>query len=189
MCYENIKAADPAAVVISAGLAPTGVTLPEAIPDTAYLQAMYDAGAAAYFDVLGVNAPGYAAPPEMSPEEGETTYGHRSFVFRRVEDARQIMVDNGDAHKQVAILEMGWTLDEVNEDRTWYAVDAETQADYLVRAYQYAKENWQPWIGLMNTIYIADFFWTEENEEYWWSIVLPDGTPRPAYFALQEMPK
>ena len=190
VCYEAIKAADPAAVVISAGLAPTGTMLPVAMPDTDFLQGMYEAGAGAYFDALGVNAPGYAAPPEMSPQEAEATYGHRSFAFRRVEDMRAIMVANGDADKQVAVLEMGWTLDEVNPNYAWFAVDEETQADYLVRAYQYAREAWQPWIGPMITIYIANYDWTpEQNEEWWWSIVLPDGTPRPAYYALQEMAK
>lgn len=188
-CFEAIKEADPAAIVISAGLAPTGQTPPVAIPDTTFLQGMYDAGAGDYFDVLGLNAPGYAAPPEMSPEEADEVYNHRSFTFRRVEDMRKIMVENGDEDKQVAILEMGWTTDEINEEYSWHAVDAETQADYLVRAYQYARDNWQPWIGLMTTIYIADYTWTEENEQYWWAITLPDGTPRPAYYALQEMEK
>ena len=189
VCYEAIKAADSQAIVISAGLAPTGQTPPIAIPDTDFLQGMYDAGAADYFDVLGLNAPGYAASPETSPEEAEEAWGHRHFTFRRVEDMREIMVDNGDQEKQVAILEMGWTLDEVNAGYAWHAVEAETQADYLVRAYQYARENWQPWIGLMTTIYIADYTWTEENEQYWWAITLPDGTPRPAYYALKAMEK
>ena len=189
VCYAAIKAADPQAIVISAGLAPTGQTPPIAIPDTEFLQGMYDAGAADYFDVLGVNAPGYAAPPETSPALAQLTWGHRSFTFRRVEDMREIMVNNGDAEKQVAVLEMGWTLDQVNPAYAWHAVDAETQADYLVRAYEYARENWQPWIGLMNTIYIADYTWTEENEQYWWAIILPDGTPRPAYYALKAMEK
>ena len=189
VCYEAIKGADPAAIVISAGLAPTGATPPLAMPDTEFLQKMYEAGAADYFDVLGVNAPGYAAPPEMSPAQAEEVYGHRSFAFRRVEDMRDVMVANGDRVKQVAIVEMGWTLDEVNPDYAWFAVDEETQADYLVRAYQFAKEEWQPWIGLMTTIYIADYDWTKENEQWWWSIVLPDGTPRPAYHSLREMEK
>jgi hypothetical protein len=189
-CYERIKAADPDAIVISAGLAPTGVTPPTAMPDTEFLEGMYAAGASAYFDALGVNAPGYKAAPEVSPEEGETLYGHRSFVFRRVEDMRGIMVANGDEAKQVAILEMGWTLDPIRPEYAWFAVDEATQADYLVRAYQYARENWSPWIGLMTTIYIAEYHWTpEDNEEYWWAIVLPDGTPRLAYQALKEMPK
>ncbi|MFW6183003.1 MAG: hypothetical protein ACOC8X_04335 [Chloroflexota bacterium] len=189
VCYEAIKAADPQAIVISAGLSPTGVNSAEAMPDTDYLQGMYDAGAADYYDVLGLNAPGYAAPPEMSPEEGAEAYRHRSFVFRRVEDMRQIMVDNGDRQKQVAILEMGWMVEQDIHELYWHGVSEEEQADYLVRAYQYARENWQPWIGLMTTIYIADYDWTPDNEQWWWSIVLPDGTPRPAYEALMEMEK
>jgi hypothetical protein len=190
VCYEAIKAADPGAIVISAGLSPTGVGPPEAIEDTQFLQGMYDAGAADYFDVLGVNAPGYAAPPEMSPEEGEEQFGHRSFVFRRVEDMRDIMMQNGDEEKQVAILEMGWMLEQdLHPAYAWHGVTEAQQADYLVRAYEYAREKWQPWIGLMTTIYIADYDWTEENEQWWWSIVLPDGTPREAYEALEEMEK
>jgi hypothetical protein len=192
VCYTAIKKADPQAIVVSAGLAPTGTKSDQAMPDTDFLQGMYDAGAAAYFDVLGVNAPGYKAPPELPPEEAEQAEygGGRWFAFRHVEDIRDIMVANGDAEKQIAILEMGWTLDQVNPDYAWFAVDESTQADYLVRAYQYAAEHWQPWIGLMTTIYIPDYNWTaEENEQWWWSIVLPDGTPREAFNALRDMPK
>ncbi len=191
VCYTAIKAADPAAIVISAGLAPTGTDSTQAMPDEKFLQGMYDAGAADYFDVLGVNAPGYKAPPELSPAEAEAEEygGGRWFAFRHVEDLRALMVANGDGHKQVAILEMGWTVDEVHPDYAWHAVDEATQADYLVRAYQYAAEHWRPWMGLMVTIYIADWEWTPDDEQWWWSIVLPDGTPRPAYDALKEMMK
>jgi hypothetical protein len=192
VCYQAIKAADPDAIVISAGLAPTGNNDTNAMPDTDFLQGMYEAGAAPYFDVLGVHAPGYKAPPELDPAEAAANpeYGNgRWFAFRHVEDMRAIMVANGDEAKQVAILEMGWTLDTVNPHYAWFAVDEQTQADYLVRAYQYAAEHWQPWIGLMSTIYVADYEWTEDNEQWWWSIVLPDGTPRPAFIALRDMEK
>ncbi len=193
VCYEAIKAADPEAIVISAGLAPTGTDDATAMPDDAFLRGMYEAGAAAYFDVLGLHAPGYHAPPELDPAEAaanrEEYGGGRWFAFRHVEDMRAIMVANGDGRKQVAILEMGWTLDEVNPDYSWFKVDEQTQAGYLVRAYQYAADHWQPWIGLMTTIYIAEFHWTEEDEQWWWAIVLPDGTPRLAYDALREMEK
>ncbi len=191
VCYTAIKAADPNAIVVSAGLAPTGTDTAEAMPDIEFLRGMYDAGAAAYFDVLGANAPGYKAPPELDPAAAEAPEygGGRWFAFRHVEDLRALMVANGDGHKQVAVLELGWTTDKVNPDYAWHAVDEATQAEYLVRAYQYAAEHWQPWVGLMTTIYIADWEWTPENEQWWWAIVLPDGTPRPAYFALKDMPK
>ena len=192
VCYEGIKAADPEAIVISAGLAPTGTEPPLAMPDDRYLQGMYDAGGAAYFDVLGLHAPGYKAPPEISPDEiGEyPEYGQlRWHVFRHVEDMRRMMVANGDAHKQIAILEMGWTTDTRPSDYAWHAVTPEEHADYLARAYTYAQENWSPWMGIMTTIYFSDVAWTEEDEQYWWSLTDPDGTPRPAYYALKELEK
>lgn len=195
LCYENIKAADPEAIVISAGLAPTGTQPPDAMPDPDFLQGMYDAGAADYFDVLGLNAPGYKAPPQTSPEEAEIEengWGNgRWFVFRHVEDMRAIMVANGDADKQVAILETGWILQQdYHPSYSWHGVTEQQQAEYLVGAYQWAQQNWRPWIGLMTTIYMADIDWTpEEHEQYWWSIILPDGTPRPSYEALKAMSK
>jgi polysaccharide biosynthesis protein PslG len=193
VCYIGIKTADPNAIVVSAGLAPTGTQPPLAMPDTDFLQGMYDAGAADYFDALGLNAPGYKAPPELSPEEGlnQEWGGYRWNVFRHVEDMREIMVANGDADKQVVILETGWILSqELHPSYTWFGVSEAQQAEYLVGAYQFARENWQPWIGPIFAIYISDFDWTPEgNEQYWWSIVLPDGTPRPAYLALKEMSK
>lgn len=185
-CYEGIKTADPSAIVITAGLAPTGTQPPLAMPADDFLRAMYEAGAAPYFDVLGVHAPGFNNPPEASPE-GEAGWQ----TFRYVEKMREIMVEYGDADKQIAILEMGWMLNqEYHPSYTWHGVTEQQQADYLVGAYQYAQENWQPWIGVMNSIYFADTDWQPEaNEQYWWSIVLPDGTKRPAYDALKEMPK
>lgn len=193
VCYEGIKTADPEAIVVSAGLAPTGTGLPAAMPDDEFLQGMYDAGAANYFDALGLNAPGYKAPPELAPEEGlnQEWGGHRWNVFRHVEDMRAIMVANGDEETQVVILETGWILyQEIHQSYTWHGVTEQQQAEYLVGAYQFARENWQPWIGPIFTIYMADATWTPEgHEQYWWSIVLPDGTPRQAFFALKAMPK
>ena len=197
IAYEAIKKADPDAIVISAGLSPTGSQPPQAIPDDQYLSQMYQAGAIEYFDMLGLNAPGFKAPPEMSPDEvmaNQEVYGHgRWFCFRHVEDLREIMVQNGDQNKQVVILEFGWTTDPRPESPyNWHAVDNTTQAEYLVRAYQYAREHWSPWIGLMSLIYISDPDWTSQNEQYWWAITSP-GYPepelRPSYKALQAIPK
>ncbi len=196
-CYLAIKAADPAAIVISAGLAPTDLDDPAvSMPDVAFYEAMYAAGAATYFDVLGVHAPGYGSPPERSPEEAlaDEFWQSRVWVFRHVEDIRALMVAHGDEDKQIAITEMGWTSDKINPAYSWYAVDEATRADYLVRAYQFARDNWSPWIGLMSMVYIADPEWTEANEQYWWSITRPTapGDPPhllPAYEALQAMEK
>ncbi|HZU06734.1 MAG TPA: cellulase family glycosylhydrolase [Chloroflexota bacterium] len=189
LAYQAAKQADPNIVVVSAGLTPTGTQDPAvAQPDDVYLQWMYDAGAAAYFDVLGAHGAGYRAPPEMSPEEvaADPSYGgHPSFSFRRVEQLRDVMVRNGDAEKQIWVLEFGWTSDEVNPAYAWHRVSEQEKADYIVRAFRWAHENWAPWIGVMVLWNLAAPGWTRQNEEYWWSITNPDGSVRPAYEALR----
>ncbi len=197
--HQAIKKADPNAMVISAGLSPTGSWSDEARPDDWYLQSMYEAiggDSDPYFDVLGAHGAGYKSPPEIDPNEvaaNPDLGGHRAFAFRRVEDLRAIMVQYGDEDKQIALLEFGWTSDpRPDSPYNWHAVSEETKADYLVRAYQYARENWSPWIGLMSMIYMADPDWTPDDEQYWWAITepgYPELRPRPAYIALQNMAK
>ncbi len=195
VCYIAIKSADPDARVISAGMATTGTHSDEAMPDDVFIEKMYQAGAAPYFDVLGVNAPGYKAPPEISPDEVAAQPdlgGQRFFAFRHVEDIRALMEKYRDSDKQIAILEMGWTTDPIHPAYAWHAVTERQQADYLVRAYRYAYEHWYPWIGLMSMLSLADPELTEQDEQYWWAITYPDwpeNRVRPAYDALKAMPK
>lgn len=193
VAYRRIKEADPNAMVITAGLAPTGTGLPEAIPDVKYLRQMYQAGVKNYFDVLGAHAPGYKASPEADPgqvQNDRSLGGRRFFCFRRVEDLRQVMVENGDAKKQMAVLEFGWTSDpRPDSPYNWHAVSEETKADYIVRAYQWARDHWSPWMGAMTVLSIPDPGWTENDEQYWWAITNPDGTTRPAYQAIKGAPK
>ena len=81
VCYTAIKEADPSAIVISAGLATTETNDATAMPDTLFLERMYEAGAGDFFDVAGINAPGYKASPETSPEEAATLHGSRFLLF------------------------------------------------------------------------------------------------------------
>ena len=188
VAYEAAKSVDPDMTVISGGLTPTGTMNDEARDDVVYLQWMYDAGAAAYFDVLGAHGAGYKAPPEMSPDDvaADPSYGgHPSFSFRRVEQLRQVMERNGDGGKQIWLLEFGWTSDEVHPAYAWHRVSEEQKAEYIVRAYQWAAQHWAPWIGVMTLWNMAAPGWTRQDEEYWWSITNPDGSPRPAYNALR----
>jgi len=209
VCYVGIKTADPQALVISAGLAPTGSGPPEALPDETYLEGMYAAGAASYFDLLGLNAPGYKAPPEVSPAEAADPAndygGHWTFCFRHAEDMRTIMERYGDGQKQVAILEFGWHTNNSPDhpDYAWFAVTPEQQGDYLVRAFTYAREHWAPWVGPMFVWNIPDSHWGPDREEFWWGIADPfwwgqegddigawEGAGvRPAYTMLKAMEK
>jgi hypothetical protein len=188
-CSDEIRAVDPDAILISAGLSPTGQDDSIAQRDDLYLQRMYDLDFQQYIDVVGVHAPGFA-PPEYGPDDAERDGRGRWATFRRVEDLREIMVKNGDAARQMAILEVGYTTDQTNPVYSWFAVTEEEQADMMVRAYRYAAENWRPWVGLMSTIYIANPNWTQENEEFWWAIDQPrTWVTRPVFAALTQMEK
>jgi hypothetical protein len=195
--YQTIKAIDPQALVVSAGMSPTTTNNEQAIPDMTFIRAMYSAGAREYFDVLGVHAAGFKADPCADPAQVAqspelTNFDNvspdlkRVYAFRHVEDVRALMVQQGDANKQMGILEMGWTTDQrPGSAYAWFAVDRDTQARNLVGAFQCARQFWQPWMSFMTVIYIPDPSWTQREEQYWWSITNPDGTPRPAYTALK----
>jgi hypothetical protein len=204
VAYQAIKAVDPNAYVISAGLAPTTRWDAVAMPDTVFIQGMYDAGAAPYFDLLGAHGAGYIVPPETAPDvvandpalnnhDPSSPELRRIYCFRHVEDVRAVMVANGDTGKRIVLLEFGWTTDpRENSPYAWHAVSDEEQAEYLVRAYQYAREHWQPWIAVMSLIYMPNPQWGRDDEQTYWSVIYP-GYPdlrlRPAYMHLKDMPK
>jgi hypothetical protein len=195
--YRVIKAADPKALVISAGMSPTTTNNAQAMPDLDFLRAMYSAGARNSFDLLGVNAQPWKADPcadpadvaqraDLTNDDPNPPNLKRVYALRHVEDVRDLMIQQGDADRQMAIMEMGATTDQrQGSPYAWFAVDRQQQASKLVGAFQCARQRWQPWMGMMTVIYIADPNWTQQQEQYWWSITNPDGTPRPAYTALK----
>jgi hypothetical protein len=187
MAYQAAKEADPSVTVISAGLSPTGWSDDTARPDDEYLQWMFDAGLKGNYDVLGAH--GNTQCPSVEVEVGACPIQadrmqHGSFYFRRVEKLREIMEYNGDADKQVWILEFGWTSDSVNQQYSWFATTEAIKADLIVRGFQFARLNWAPWIGVMILWTLPDPSWNWDREELWWAITNPDGTPRPAYNRL-----
>jgi hypothetical protein len=196
-----VKKGDPDALLITGGLSPTTDLSDRARADTVYLQEMYAAGAKGLFDLLGVHAAGFKAPPEMDPGEvardPELTNHdpspeelRRAYSFRHVEDLRQIMEQNGDGAHQIAILEMGWTSDpRPDSPYRWHAVSEAEKADYLARAVQYGREHWKAWLGPMIIWTLADPAWKPDQEQTYWAITSPDGSPRPAYDALKRVLK
>lgn len=181
--YTAAKAADPGITVVTAGLSPTGVTNGHAADDVQYLQWLFDAGLQGHYDVLGAH--GNTQAPEVDVTPGSLKdFPHPSFYFRRIEQLRDVMVKNGDADKRVWLLEFGWTSDKLHPNYAWFAVSEDKKASNLVKALQYARQNWQPWIGVMTLWTLPDPSWTSEREEYWWAITNADGTPRTAYTAL-----
>ncbi len=201
--YAAIKRGNPNAIVINAGMAPTGDNNEIAMPDDVFYDGMYQAmggNSSGYFDMLGVHGAGFAAPPELDPAVAASDQrygGYRFFAFRHVEDIRRIMEQYGDGGKKIVLLEFGWTYDPVNPSYKWHGADAGitdmVQAEYLQRAYEYAAANWQPWIGLMSLLTMPNLDWLEDGnpqdeEQYWWAILEPSRIDelklRPAFVVL-----
>ncbi len=174
-----IHAADPDALVVSAGLAPTNHTDNSALDDRLYLQAMYAAGAGGCFDVLGAHPYGFAYPPN-------DPYGaHDSLNFARLVDLRAIMVEAGDDDKPIWATELGWTTYPVEARQQWLQVSEDEQSRYLLGAFEQASQEW-PWLERI-AVWNLSAGLTSDDERRGYSILGDDATPKPAYEALAKM--
>jgi LysM repeat protein len=198
--YNAIKAADPAAIVVSGALAPTGwndgVT---AIDDRVYFEAMYAAGVAAYSDAIGAHPNGWANSPSSrccrQEPDVPSHNDHPSFFFRQtMEDYRAIMVRYGDSGTKIWATEFGWgTLEglggtpQPGYEFVSYNTAAE-QASYLTQAFTLARQ-----MGYAGVMFVWNLNFCPvagpSAEQCYWGIVLPDWSERPAYGALRSMPK
>ena len=189
IAYQRAKEADPNVHVLSAPLAITlGEPHPEpgkwrSMPDLDYLEAMYQAGAGEYFDILSANAFGFDLPPEDPPDPNVLN-------FRRVELQQEIMARHGDEDKAVWFNEYGWnaapeTFDE--EDLIWERVSEEEQAEYTLRGIELARQFW-PWAGVFNIWYFRQTGqqYTPDDAAYYFRMVDVDFTPRRVYDAVQD---
>jgi hypothetical protein len=204
VAYTRIKQADPNAIVVCGALTPTGVyNRYVAIDDISYLKQMleYDNGAVLnYFDVLGAHVGGTHNPPDTLWPDNPGPYpnwlDHSTHYFRHVENIRATMEACGAGSKQIWLTEFGWAATEnvtsVAAPGYEYAYDntEQNQADYLVRAFELGRTTYQPWMGAMfvwNLNFATIFPPSDEKSAF--GVIRPNGTPRPAYTALANMPK
>ncbi len=196
--YEAIHDADPTAIVVSGGLAPTGwndgVT---AIDDRVYLTRMYEAGLAQYSDAVGAHPLGWANPPDATccqpaAEDIITHYNHASFYFREtIEDYRDIMVAQGDGNTKLWLTAIAWGSNEGIEGSIpvgyEYVVStsASEQATYITGAFQAAQG-----MSYVGPTFLSDLNFCPASggqaSACYWSIVQADWSHRPAYDALRD---
>jgi len=196
MGAEGVRAGDPAAIVISAAPAVTGINDGIiAIDDRVYFRAMLAAGVAGIVDGFGVHPYGWANPPDSSastPDPAVPTHNnHPSFFFRdTLTDYAAILNDFGVAGRQLWVTEFGWgSFDGFDAPPPAGAefmanVSEWQQAVYTLRAYELAHD-W-PWVGPMMLWNLNFAPWLgPQFSESGYSLLRPDGTPRPAYLSLQ----
>lgn len=172
VAYRRIKAQDPDVLVITAGLAPTNENSPRARDDRDFLRAMLAAGAADCFDVLGVHAYGFGQHPE-TVEAIQTGLG-----LARIGEWQTILAAYG-VDRPMWVKELGYTIGQGNQP--W--VTPEQQADHLSAALERIQRDW-PSVELV-TVWNLVYGRAPEDEMSGYSLLNPDGSPRPAYDRLR----
>ena len=198
--YIAVKKADPAALVVTGGLTPTGVNNPDfAVDDVLFLKQFYayhNGEVKNYYDVLGAHPGNSQNPPDTlwpdQPGPGPGWRDHPSFYFRRVEQLRQVMLDNGEDAKQIWFTEFGWASNPHPASGFGFAaqVSEEQQGQYLARALAKGSTEYHKWVGQMFifqlNMALPEFTPDPNDERIAWGLIRRDGSKRPAYFAIQK---
>ncbi|MCU0474548.1 MAG: LysM peptidoglycan-binding domain-containing protein [Anaerolineae bacterium] len=194
-----IRAADPQALVILAGLAPTGFNDGvNALNDRLYLQALYDLGVAESADGVAVHALGFANPPEarccQAADGVLTHFENRSFYFRDTLDDYHAIAEANADDRPLWVTRAGWATAEgapsaPNADFVYATyTDSLEQAAYVVSAFEVAQQ--MKYVGPMFA-YTLNACQTPDArpEACYFSLLDADGLPRAAFNALKAMPR
>ena len=197
--YVAIKAVDPAAVVVSAGLAPTGFNDGvNAINDRLFLQALYQNGLADVSDAVGAHPGGWANPPDSlccQPAVGiETHYEDPSFYFlETLNNYRDIMLAAGDGNTPIWVTEFGWgSSEDTAAPSAIYVYVTYTslaeQAIYTPRAFSLGDE-----LGYIGPMFVNNLNGCQGDpgnaEVCYYSLLGPTGAARPVYNAILALDK
>ncbi|HRO89852.1 MAG TPA: cellulase family glycosylhydrolase [Promineifilum sp.] len=198
----GVRAVDPAALIISAAPATTGINDGvNAIDDRVYFGGMLAAGVASVIDGAGVHPYGWANPPDSraadATQVSSSHNNHPSFFFAdTLEDYRAMLVAAGAADIELWPTEFGWgTFEGLLTDEgqpaspppgsEFMADNTEwEQAIYTLRAFEMGHE--REWVGPM-------FLWNlnftkalgPEFQEVGYSLLRFDDSRRPVYRALE----
>lgn len=198
----GVRAVDPAALIISAAPATTGINdSVNAIDDRVYFAAMLAAGVTDVVDGIGAHPYGWANPPDNraadATQVSSSHNNHPSFFFAdTLEDYHAMLVAAGAADLKLWPTEFGWgTFEGILTSEgvpaqpphgsEFMADNSEwEQAVYTLRAFEMGHE-WA-WVGPM-------FLWNlnftsalgPEFQEVGYSLLRFDGSRRPAYRALE----
>jgi hypothetical protein len=169
--YPAIKSGDPNALVVFGGPSSN---------DDGFIAAAYAAGAKGFFDVMATHP--YQGMADAPPEKADD--GNR-WWFTHLPAVRKVMVANGDGSKPVWFTEFGWSSHANYPGiENWNrGVTEAQQADYLVRAIDFARKNYP---------YVTNMIWYTERDRSTgkvqydnYGLLTSSLTPKPVYTALR----
>jgi hypothetical protein len=199
--YQAVKALDPSAVVVTAGLAPVG-EVPSARDDRAFLREMYAAGLNDFPQArLGVHPYAWANPPEARCcSAGGWADSEHFFFLETLDRYRQIVLENDDAQRLFWLTEFGWgTYQAINVDGSdgvppaaaefFTRINLRQQAEYTIRAFEILQS--PPYAEFVEALFLWNMnFATIQNaipnqlEQAGYSLLDAGGRPRPLFYYL-----
>ena len=168
-----VRAADPDAAVLVAALAPTQDRGHTAIDEGYFLQRLYAAGAAPYFDAVLVQPFGFGAAPDDARSRVDV------LNFRRAAWVRRVMVAAGDKQTPVWAVRFGWNR---QVQVPWKTVSVDNQLRFTQEALRHARASW-PWLTAIG--WPVDRPDAPPSDPMWgFSLITADGQEHPLLSAL-----
>ena len=204
---ETLRAADPDATIVSAGLSTVGRVSGvwgghlghdgQTQDEREYLAEFIDSGGHLCADAIGYHPMGfradYSAAPDVNGGTLETDCSN-GLCFRSAEMFYEVLRAKGVTNARIWATEVGWIVTPPAEcagtpswlGREWQAVSPEKQASNLVGAFWYARTHW-PWMEAMFVfnLDIGDIPWYSACEQMRFYSV----SGRPAEASLGAMSK
>ena len=202
-----VRSVDPGVLIISGGLNPTGVDDGIlAIDDFRYLRELIGMGMLDFVDCVGVHHKGYNLPPDVpyDARQDDPTARfrepydnpHHSWSFYSTLRGYYDLIVAAGRDTPLCVTEFGWpAVDDAASatDLPAFVYDntPEEQAAYIVQAFE-MMHDWE----FVRLAMVSNLDLTLEQSDRAdaalsaaYRIVGPDGQPRPAFIALQGMPK
>jgi len=200
------RAANPDVIILFPSLSPTDGKEPRKAPmsELEYLDRVYRAGGAPYFDIMSAQAYGLGQPPDenryvrlrwspLAPlRELDRPIDSRIDVSRVVL-LREVMELHGDGAKAVWISEFGYnsapeSVPEPARSNWGPPVSEEQKGEYIVGQLERARREW-PWAGVMSVWMLRYGGYREPDPADptpYFAIVGRDFEPLPAYERIRE---
>lgn len=197
---NGVRAGDRTALVLLGAPSPTGANVAgQSIDDLTYLQQLYainNGEVKGYYDALSAHPSGFSNPPNCTPAtpqcslSGAFNNDDSFYAFTRVGEYRTLMVQQGEASKQIWFTEFGYCSNPTPPAGYEYcsSLTEQNQATFLVQAFMMARG--LDYVGgMMQWNLNFQQVVAQTNEEWGFGMIRSDMSARPAYSALVEMPK
>jgi hypothetical protein len=184
--YVEIKKANPAATVISGGLAIVAEERGENIPPISFIKYLYESNMQDYFDAIALHP--YTYP--VLPESAENDSG-----WQQMDLIRQFVKDHAAADKKIWITEYGAPTDGTGNRHETGTSDFKYNSDYMSENAQAEMAKEAAVIYDQDKQWMGPFFWYGLRDsgqgssmpENFFGLIRPDGGKKPAYETLKNI--